>query len=911
MAEFTLPKNSITGSLDSSGEVLRLDDASGEKVLEFDFNNSWYPITDGHGFSLVIVNENASWDTWGMKSSWRPSGVVSGSADPAPPVIAPIIINEVLAHTDLPLFDAVELWNPTASAVNIGGWFLSDDFITGMKYRFPDPTMIGAGGYLVVDESHFNSMPGVPPSFSFSSLGDEAYLFSGNPATTNLTGYIQGYSFGASENGVSRGRHVNSVGDEHFVAQRTRSLGSTNLGPRVGPVVLSEIMYHPLDLPGGADNNADEFVELRSITNAPTPLFNTTNTWRLRGGISFDFPAGQTLAANTTLIVAAFNPTNVSQLAAFRARFGVPVNVPVYGPFSGKLDNSTDSIRLLMPDAPNVSGVPFVLVDRVDYKDSTPWPVAADGSGASLQRRVAGDFGNDPANWVAATVTGGGIWSGGTLPAITANPSTTAAPYAGTAMFAVNATGPGPLGYQWRFNGNSIAGANSSILILSGITFFDVGQYDALVFNAAGSALSTSASLTLFIPAQISSQPQSVDVRVRPDPGTDVAPSTNASFTVAATTASPPLFYQWRMNGTNLLASPRYTGITSPTLLISNVVMSDFAQYACAVTDVSGTIVSSNATLYPLVRPSFLVPPVTPQLIPLGSGFTVSVALSNGWPPNFGYVWRRGSTPIEVPVTDSKTNFLYIPTNWMATTIVTNDAYRLIVTNRASPALVVNSQFFVTTLLDSDRDGIPDSVEIAAGLLPNNAADALLDLDGDKSSNLAEYLAGTDLTNPSSYLKVESSILPNTATVYFTAVSNRTYSVQYTDVLPAAAWSRLAVEELHELPVLEALREAQFAHAVLVERPWQTVRGLRRFAHRDVPEPADLRLGERQRHVLRFLPDGRERRARRVHRAAIDGVVREIQLVRPDGLRQQAQDVLDRRGQERQILHANCGRARR
>ena len=75
------------GALDNAGEDLRLEDAVGEKVLEFAYNNSWYPTTDGLGFSLVIVNELAPWSTWGDKASWRASGSVNGSpgtADAAP-----------------------------------------------------------------------------------------------------------------------------------------------------------------------------------------------------------------------------------------------------------------------------------------------------------------------------------------------------------------------------------------------------------------------------------------------------------------------------------------------------------------------------------------------------------------------------------------------------------------------------------------------------------------------------------------------------------------------------------------------------------------------------------------------------------------------------------------------------------
>ena len=48
-----------TGGLDNRGERIQLDDAAGEEILDFTYNNAWYPITDGLGFSLVIVNENA------------------------------------------------------------------------------------------------------------------------------------------------------------------------------------------------------------------------------------------------------------------------------------------------------------------------------------------------------------------------------------------------------------------------------------------------------------------------------------------------------------------------------------------------------------------------------------------------------------------------------------------------------------------------------------------------------------------------------------------------------------------------------------------------------------------------------------------------------------------------------------
>ena len=53
--------------------------------------------------------------------------------------------------------------------------------------------------------------------------------------------------------------------------------------------------------------------------------------------------------------------------------------------------------------------------------------------------------------------------------------------------------------------------------------------------------------------------------------------------------------------------------------------------------------------------------------------------------------------------------------------------------------------------LDSDGDGIPDRIEIALGLNPNDPSDAKGDLDGDGFTNLEEYLARTDPKDPKSH----------------------------------------------------------------------------------------------------------------------------------------------------------------
>jgi hypothetical protein len=76
--------------------------------------------------------------------------------------------------------------------------------------------------------------------------------------------------------------------------------------------------------------------------------------------------------------------------------------------------------------------------------------------------------------------------------------------------------------------------------------------------------------------------------------------------------------------------------------------------------------------------------------------------------------------------------------------------------------------------------------------LPSDPGDRDTDADGDTMSNWQEYVAGTEPTNALSYLKVESLVPGQPASLQFEAVSNRTYTVQFTDDLTAGPWLRLA-----------------------------------------------------------------------------------------------------------------------
>src|SRR4030095_14245845 len=110
--------------------------------------------------------------------------------------------------------------------------------------------------------------------------------------------------------------------------------------------------------------------------------------------------------------------------AVFRARYAVPDEVPIFGPYSGELQDSGERLELQRPGPLDTnSAVAYITVDAVRYNDKAPWPPAADGSGPSLQKKSPLAYGNDPINWEGALPTPGRELVVGTPPAIVTQPT--------------------------------------------------------------------------------------------------------------------------------------------------------------------------------------------------------------------------------------------------------------------------------------------------------------------------------------------------------------------------------------------------------------------------------------------------------------------------------------------------------
>jgi hypothetical protein len=355
-----------------------------------------------------------------------------GTASPGAPnylLLTNVVINELLSHADPPLEDAVEIRNISSNPVDVGGWYLSNTGDKPRKFLVPSNTVINAGGFMVFYENQFgtNTSPAALVPFNFNSAHGGEVHFSQADAGGHLTGYRAHEIFGAAANGVSFGRYLTSVGGE-FVAMSRRSFGvdnpatlaefragagATNPYPLVGPVVFSEINYHPTNRYLG-DTSAAEFLELANVTSNSVPLFDPAapaNTWRISGGVDFVFPANVTLPAGATLLLVGFDPdTDPAQSNWFCGAYQV-TNTPLFGPWSGALANEGEDLQLLKPDPPQMPPhpdagfVPYVLVEYVHYLPTAPWATNGISAGASLQRTAPGNFGNEPLNWFAAAPT--------------------------------------------------------------------------------------------------------------------------------------------------------------------------------------------------------------------------------------------------------------------------------------------------------------------------------------------------------------------------------------------------------------------------------------------------------------------------------------------------------------------------
>jgi hypothetical protein len=148
--------------------------------------------------------------------------------------------------------------------------------------------------------------------------------------------------------------------------------------------------------------------------------------------------------------------------------------------------------------------------------------------------------------------------------------------------------GQAPVSVQWyKAPSTLLAGKTNSSLTLSNLTLGDAGDYYVMASNGLGSSQSSNVTLVVLndTPVAITQHPASVSV---PE-------GFAASFTVSAS-GTPPIYYQWRRNGTPIASATNTTYLVDPTALANNGEV-----YSCVASNFANstpqTATSGNATL--------------------------------------------------------------------------------------------------------------------------------------------------------------------------------------------------------------------------------------------------------------------------------------------------------------------------
>jgi hypothetical protein len=191
-----------------------------------------------------------------------------------------------------------------------------------------------------------------------------------------------------------------------------------------------------------------------------------------------------------------------------------------------------------------------------------------------------------------ATFNGGGSIGGGwrldldvaSPPIITTHPQSQTVPPGSTVSFGVSVTGTPPFGFQWLRNGQVLVpfGQGAPTLTISNVQAANAGTYAALVTNSVNrtGVLSSNAELNVLGPLTLVATPQNQTV----DAGGTVM------FQVIAA-GTPPIFYQWRLNGALL------QGQTNSTLTLSNVQAISGGSFSVTVFAEGEAVTTAPATL--------------------------------------------------------------------------------------------------------------------------------------------------------------------------------------------------------------------------------------------------------------------------------------------------------------------------
>ena len=383
--------------LSNEGDVIDVKlTGNGDVSCSYSKEPPWPSLANGKGRSLVYKGGNAA-----LPSSWGASKIVKGNPGVGNDewvTTSNIRLNEIMPTT-ISQGAWVELYNAGNEDVDITGWAFES------KVRAETLTVksgiVPAGSYLVLNgETDFSD------TLFVSSIGGAYYLYSGVPGDES--------SLLLPSSELSSGVVDLADGSQAQGALIAATPGTINTALYIGPVIINEIHYHPVE----EDSSDVEFLELKNTSATPITLYEkvkTTNKgWKVEG-INMDFASSDILPANGFAVLFPESLSTAVGEAGLRTRYSIASDVLVKF-YKGKLSNRGEMIAVKKPfdfsdDPTNPSGIQWFYdwSDATLYSDS--WTgtgfAKTDGFGYSLQRKDYTTMGYEASSWIAAEPTPG------------------------------------------------------------------------------------------------------------------------------------------------------------------------------------------------------------------------------------------------------------------------------------------------------------------------------------------------------------------------------------------------------------------------------------------------------------------------------------------------------------------------
>lgn len=401
------------GGLKNSGELIEIRDIHDQIIdyVDYDDNLPWDTLADGFGPSLTFCNptlDNALAENWMASTEfaainadndtiWATPGAGCGNLEP--------IANFEGDQTIIDMGGAVNFTDLSTGEPTTWAWTFdgatpeasSDQNPAGIVYTNPGQydvmlTVTNEYGestetkamYITVNDTLAAPIADFEASITTIPVGsgiDFTDLSLNNP--TSWEWNFEGATPATSNSQNPTGIQYTSPGTFTVSLTATNSIGSdtktktdfiTVVDTTAFNIVITEIMYNPPE----SGNDTLEFVEIYNNDVVTVDL----EGYYFSQGFEFEFPEVVIESGEYKLVAINAN--------AMMNTFGVEAMQWT----AGALSNSGETIEL-RNSADRV-------VDIVEYSDSEPWPVEADGNGPSLTLCNPDDDNNVAENWWAS-----------------------------------------------------------------------------------------------------------------------------------------------------------------------------------------------------------------------------------------------------------------------------------------------------------------------------------------------------------------------------------------------------------------------------------------------------------------------------------------------------------------------------